>query len=70
MDELPTILKLTAPLPCFGAYIQEQMKFRDLVLKDGEEGKDVAYLDSKVDVLVYCILGVNRNVTLFKKRCF
>jgi len=48
MDRIPTSLKLNAPLPCFGNYIQGQKEFRSLVCDDIELGKDVAFLDPKV----------------------
>ncbi|KAL4219692.1 hypothetical protein ACF0H5_022262 [Mactra antiquata] len=49
LDRLPPSLKLNAPLPCFGPYIQGQKEFRKLVLEDMANGKQVAFLDPKYD---------------------
>ncbi|WAR31493.1 KAD5-like protein [Mya arenaria] len=49
MDRLPTSLKLAAPIPCFGGYIQGQKRFRQLVHEDMENGKHVAFLDPKIE---------------------
>ncbi|XP_060579458.1 uncharacterized protein LOC132736361 [Ruditapes philippinarum] len=50
LDRLPSSVKLSAPLPCYGDYIQGQKEFRNLVLKDLEDGKPIAFLDPKSDV--------------------
>ncbi|KAH3795032.1 hypothetical protein DPMN_148577 [Dreissena polymorpha] len=47
LDALPTSLKLAAPLPIFGNYIQGQKDFRRLVQADMEDGKHIAFLDPK-----------------------
>ena len=51
VDNLPTTLKLSAPLPCFGPYIEGQMIFRQLVKNDVEEGNQVILLTPKVSIL-------------------
>ena len=48
VDAIPTSLKLAAPLPCFGTYIEGQKIFRQLVRKDVEEGHHVILLTPKV----------------------
>ena len=48
VDNLPTSLKLAAPLPCFGPYIEGQKIFRQLVRNDVEEGNHVVLLTPKV----------------------
>ena len=48
VDAIPTSLKLAAPLPCFGHYIEGQKIFRQLVRKDVEEGHHVILLTPKV----------------------
>ena len=48
VDILPTTLKLAAPLPCFGPYIEGQKIFRQLVKNDVDEGNHVVLLTPKV----------------------
>jgi hypothetical protein len=59
LDRLPSSVKLSAPLPCYGDYIQGQKEFRNLVLKDLEDGKPIAFLDPKVsDVLFFLFVCI------------
>jgi len=58
LDQLPTSLKVSAPIPAFGGYIQGQKDFRRLVREDMENGKEIAFLDPKVPSLLFVSLVV------------
>ncbi|KAH3887482.1 hypothetical protein DPMN_011499 [Dreissena polymorpha] len=50
LDELPSSVKISAPVPCFGPYNHAQKELKDLVKHDTENGTIVAALEPKRDI--------------------